>query len=123
MVAGIDGISHYAEKSENLKVFLLVEHERVLLVDHAISEFTHQMISNAIFDQKVIVLEKLLKKIEVAGLVHHHHILNHKIDPLRHVNLEEEVISDQLVDHLVDGVVELIEFLQLCVLAVEDERL
>jgi len=123
LVAGIDGISHYAEKSENLKVFLLVEHERVLLVDHAISEFTHQMISNAIFDQKVIVLEKLLKKIEVAGLVHHHHILNHKIDPLRHVNLEEEVISDQLVDHLVDGVVELIEFLQLCVLAVEDERL
>ena len=123
MVAGIDAIAHNAEKSENLKVLLLVEHERVLLVDHAISQFTDQMISHAIFDQKVIVLEKLLKKIEVAWLVHHHHILNHKIDPLRHVYLEEEVISDQLVDDLVDGVVELIEFLQLCDLAVEDVRL
>lgn len=94
LVASIDAIPHNAEKPENLKIFLLVEHERVLLVDHAISQFTHQMISNAIFDQEIIILEKLLKKIEVAWLVHHHHVLDDKINPFGDVYLEEKVISD-----------------------------
>jgi hypothetical protein len=82
LVAGIDAIAHNAEKPEDLKVFFLEEHEGVLLVYHASSQLAHQMISHAVFDQEVIVLKKFLQKIEVAGLVHHHHVLYHKIDPL-----------------------------------------
>ena len=120
LVAGIDAIAHNAEKPEDLKVFFLEEHEGVLLVYHASSQLAHQMISHAVFDQEVIVLKKFLQKIEVAGLVHHHHVLDHKIDPLWHVDLEEEVIAYQFVNDLIDGVVELIEFLQFSNLAVED---
>ena len=120
LVAGVDVISNDAEEPEDLQVFLLVEHEILLLVDHAIGQFAHKAISHEILHQKLIIPEELLQQVEVCWLVHGDHVLNHEVYPLRHVDLEEQVVAHQLVDHLVDRIVELVEFLQFVVAALKD---
>ena len=73
-----------------------------------------------VLHQKLVILEQLLQQHQMAGLILPHHVPYHKIDPLRHIDLEKQVIPDQLVDHLVDRVIQLLEFLQLVLLLFED---
>lgn len=53
-------------------------------------------------------------------LVFNQDILDDKIDPLGHINLEEKVVSHKFIDDLIDGVVEFIELFKLIVLSFED---
>ena len=53
-------------------------------------------------------------------LVFNQDILDDKIDPLGHIDLEEKVVSHKFIDYLIDGVVEFIELFKLIVLSFED---
>ena len=53
-------------------------------------------------------------------LIFDQNVFNHKINPFGHINLEEKVVSYQLIDDLVDRIVELIEFFKLIMLSFED---
>jgi hypothetical protein len=120
LVAGVDVVSHDAEEPEDLQVLLLVEHEILLLVDHPVGQLGHKAISHEILHQELIILEKLLQQVQVGGLVHRNHVLYHEVYPLGNIDLEEQVVAHQFVDHLVDRVVELIELLKLVVTALEN---
>ena len=44
--------------SENLEILLLIEDEGVLLIDHSFSQLAHKIVSNEIFNQKLIIFEE-----------------------------------------------------------------
>jgi hypothetical protein len=90
------------------------------LIDHPIWQFTDQAICNKIFDQKLIFSKEFLEKIQLIWLVFSQDILNNEIDPFGHIDLKEKVISHKFIDHFVDRVVKLLEFLKFIMPSFED---
>ena len=80
----------------------------------------HDLLGDEVVDKELVVLKEFFEQVELALLVALDYVVEDELEPLRHVHLEESVVSDELVDDLVESVVQLKELLPLVVLVGED---
>lgn len=120
LVVGVDGLANYAEKSEDLKVLLLMVMGSFSFGNIVAGEVLNNLSIDEVIDEEEIVSEELLKKVLLARLVVGDDVVEDELEPLGDVHLEERVFADQLVDDLVEGVVEFEELFALVVLVGED---
>lgn len=83
-------------------------------------QMLNQLLPNKITYHQLIALEYLLQRIQPRLIITRNHILNHKVDPLAHVDFELVVVFDHDLDDLVAGVVQLLELVFLVVAVFED---
>lgn len=105
LVVGVDGVADYAEESEDLQVLLLV----VVRVRGGGGVVRGQVVDDLLVDEVVheeeIIPQQLLQEVELAGLIVGDHIVQNKLKPLGDMHLEQGVLADQFVDHLIKSVV------------------
>lgn len=115
LVGGVDFAADDAEQSEDLQV-LLFDVVLVFVFGVVFGEVLDDGAVHEVVHEEGVVLQQFLQQVQLAVFVFGDHVVQDELEPLRNVHFEQQVVADQFVDHLVERVVQLQEFVAFVVL-------
>lgn len=84
------------------------------------SEVLDDLFVDEVIDEEFVILEKLLHEVELAWFFIGNNIVENELKPLRNMHLEEDVVSNELIDNFVKSIVKFNELIALVMLIREN---
>jgi hypothetical protein len=84
------------------------------------SEMFDDFLVDEVIDEKFVIFEKLFHEIKLAWFFISNNIVENELKPLRNVHLEEDVVSDELIDNFIKSIVKFNELVALVMLIREN---